>query len=108
MAKKIVELKNNDGSSFFIEADDNENFDELIAADASNLARATNKLEDSLTPVLTASKTILARITESAKPRPSEVELTFSIKLSGNLNFWVIAGNGEGSISLKLKWTEKK
>ncbi|MRG43726.1 hypothetical protein GFS24_01305 [Chitinophaga sp. SYP-B3965] len=80
----------------------------FIAADAGEtMTKATTSLERSLDPILDFAKTFVKRIGNLEIEKPAEVELEFGIKLSGAVNCWVISGQGEGAINLKLTWSTK-
>src|SRR5258705_12810359 len=101
--RKIVEILNADKTKLYVEAivDDT---DEKLAAATGMVVKAAATMEDALAPVIALSKTVLKKLNEIEVNRPKEVELTFAIKLSGEVNAWVISGTGEGSIELTMKW----
>src|ERR1700749_3752499 len=104
MTTKIVEIKDASGNSIFIETQLNPSSLEMIAANDNEVLQAVSKLETSLDPIVNLSKAVIERIQRVEIEKPSEIELNFAIKLSGKLDFWVISGNGEGNIELKIKW----
>lgn len=104
MEKKVVEVNTENGDIIYVETEVDYSTLELIASHDTEILRAVTKFEDSLQPVINLAKSVINGINGIESVKPSEVELEFSIKLSGQLDFWVISGNGEGNISLKLKW----
>jgi len=102
--RKIIELSDAQNHVFFIETEINEATLALISSGDAEVVKAVHSLEKSFEPIINLSKSIIQRVNTLSIGKPSELELTFSIKLSGKLDFWIVSADGEGSINLKLKW----
>jgi len=104
MAKKIVEYQTG-GGVIYIEGDVPQSAGKFIAKPGSTqVVDAAEAFKDALGPVVAFSKAMIERFNDADIEKPAEVELSFGIKLSGEVKFWVISGAGEGTIDLKLTW----
>ena len=101
--EKIVEYEI-DGQKVFIEGNLPDSGSTFVSDGNNTVITATNSFGQAMEPVMTFAKDVITRISNINIRRPAEIELEFGIKLSGAVNFWVITGNGEGTINLKLTW----
>lgn len=80
----------------------------FVASNAGEtVVKATGSMQKALEPVMGFAKEFITRIGNLSVEKPTGVELEFGIKLSGEVDFWVISGQGEGTINLKLTWETK-
>jgi hypothetical protein len=65
---------------------------------------ALGKVRDAVGPAVEAAKAVLDKVKEI---RPSEVEVTFGIKVSGGTDWLIAKSAGEASFEIKLTWSPK-
>jgi hypothetical protein len=104
MAKNVVAFQI-EGNPVYFEAD-LPRAEGGFAANAGDKAviEATDSFGQAMAPVMAFVQDVITRIAHIEVKKPTEIEMEFGIKLSGAVNFWVIAGTGEGTINLKLTW----
>lgn len=108
VAKKIIEITNENGDPIFIEVEVSEREAEFVASAGNKLASAAKKFEQALQPAMTMASSMIRKISDTKIDRPTSVELQFGIKFNGSVDAWIVSGSGEGSINLKLTWQTGK
>ena len=72
-------------------------------------AQVVEAIEDSLSALHTLAMKIVTSLAGARPEDPDEVELTFGIKASAEMNALVVAkASGEANYSIKLKWVRAK
>ena len=70
-----------------------------------DVARAASTFEDAVGSALRRSASVLADAIDSLPRRPSEVELTFGLKATGEVgNIAVAKAGGEANFTVRLAW----
>jgi len=98
-----------DGQQVYVEGEIPQDSGKFIADNGDKqIVSSLNSFEDALEPIILFSKNIIKKINNIEIDKPAEVEVQFGIKLTGAVSCWVISGQGEGSINLKLTWKSGK
>jgi Trypsin-co-occurring domain 1 len=69
------------------------------------LDKATASFEDALSNALTAANAFVETASK-IKVQPQELNIEFGLKLSGDLNLFVVSGNSEANFVIKMKWSQ--
>lgn len=74
---------------------------------AGDVGRAAAKFEDAVSSAVGRSAAALAAAVDSLAERPSEIELTFGLKATGEVgNLAVAKAGGEANFTVRLAWKE--
>lgn len=69
--------------------------------------QAAALLESSLDSIRSVASRVIEHLQQGMPARPQEIELTFGIKASAELNTLVVAkAGGEANFTVKLKWVQ--
>ena|SRR5579863_4347971 len=80
-----------------------------VSAVGDTAGQALRSIESSLASIEELASRITSRLRSALPEGPNEIELTFGIKASAELNALVVAkAQGEANYSVKLKWTSQK
>lgn len=80
-----------------------------ISALGDSAGRTMNAVESSLASMEELATRIASRLGAALPEGPDEIELTFGIKASAELNALIVAkAQGEANFTVKLKWTRRK
>jgi len=75
-----------------------------IKQDAKELVQsATTTFEEALANAFTAANSLVERAA-SLKTQPQELNIEFGLKISGEMDFFVISGDTEANFAIKIKW----
>ncbi len=101
---KLIEFKSNEGV-FYVEIGDSVNtgHQTLVARDGGLVVQATKTLEETLTPVTNAMKTIFDSVINS-EVSPSELEIEFGLKFSADAGVIIAKASGEASVTITATW----
>ncbi|OLP19850.1 hypothetical protein BST81_03355 [Leptolyngbya sp. 'hensonii'] len=102
---KLVEFDVGEGQTVLIEVEDVES-DEITPVSKSPgqlAARARQTLSEALDSIAPMIRTLKTRLNAMADPA-DEVEVKFSIKLSGEVDAIVTKVGGEATYEITLKW----
>src|SRR5262245_5287606 len=76
-----------------------------VSALGDRATQAVSALEASLDSIRSLAASMMSRLHEDLPNPPQEVELTFGIKASAEMNALVVAkAGGEANFTVKLKW----
>lgn len=64
---------------------------------------ATATFESAVQNAFVAANTLVEKAT-SLKTQPQELNIEFGLKLSGDVNFFVVSGTSEANFAIKVKW----
>lgn len=109
VTKTIMQFEANN-TPVFIETDQAPDFPKggFIAANGGQtVLQATRSLHQSLDPVMGFVQAFMNRIDSLPTEKPTSIELEIGLKLGAEISCWVITGQGEGNINLKLSWETK-
>jgi len=80
-----------------------------ISAVGDSTTNALHSIESSLASIEELARRITSSLRAAMSDGPDEIELTFGIKASAELNAFIVAkAQGEANYCLKLKWTDRK
>jgi hypothetical protein len=63
--------------------------------------KIAGKVQDAIVPVVEAAKIILDKVREAA---PDEVEVTFGVKVGGQMDWIIARAASEANFEIKLSW----
>jgi hypothetical protein len=104
MEKQIIEFKNNN-DKILIETEVTPGT--VMVAAGDNIVEAAASMEEALEHVIHFAEELISKFSNMKINKPSEVEISLGLKLNGKVNFWVVSCDGEGSLNVTLKWTDK-
>ena len=97
-----VEYELDDGSVLYVEVDEAEQGLVRASRESGEPVRAERKFGDALDGVKKSAQTMMAKFREL---RADEVELTFGLKVAGEVGHFAIAKAGlEANYEVTLKW----
>jgi NTP-dependent ternary system trypsin peptidase co-occuring protein len=67
--------------------------------------KVIGKVQDALTPAIETAQVILNKLKEA---KPGEVTVTFGLKVSGKLDWFVARAGTEGNFQITLTWQPNK
>lgn len=73
----------------------------------STTSNAPKDLDEAISRSLPAASLVMKKLTELPE-KPSEVEVSFGLKLSGKVGAIIASTAVEGNFGVKLKWTKPK
>jgi len=109
IAKTILQFEAND-TPVFVETEFTPGTPKggFIAANGQDtVLQATRSLHQSLDPVMSFVQAFMNKINSLPNEKPTTVELEIGLKLGAEISCWVITGQGESNINLKLSWQSK-
>lgn len=107
MEKVLLELTTSNDEPIFVETEIT-SLDTKFISSGESLIKASKTFEFAMRPVLSLAKSVVAEIDKMEGTKPDTIELEFGIKLSGQVEAWVISATGEGNINLKMSWNTPK
>src|SRR5580704_10432189 len=63
--------------------------------------KVIGKVQDALTPAIDTAKLILDKVKEA---KPGEITVTFGLKVSGKLDWFIARAGTEGNFQITLTW----
>lgn len=105
MTTKLVEFDVGDGQTVLIEVEDvpSKGVKPVAIAPGEIAAKAKQSFEDSLQTIAPTVNAIHRRLSNLTQPA-DEVEVKFSVKLSGEVGAVVTKLGGEANYEITLKW----
>lgn len=104
--KKIIEYKREDGSSIFIESEDNVPTEVMRSSRASSLTEtASEKFENAIKPLKDISNDLIECIQQIAKA-PSEVVVEMGLKFSAKAGIIITSVDSEANLKVSIKWSK--
>lgn len=110
MAKQLVEYTLEDGSSVYIEIEDEARRGGRQRlggrGEAEEAAREGGAFREALDRIRPAAEEVVATFQDLKTP--DEISLDLSLKVAGGANFFVFTSGSEATFKVSLKWTRKK
>ena len=95
MPPKVVSYALDDSTTVRFEIDPPPGFQD------AGTEKVIGKVQDALAPAVDTAKLVLDRIKEA---NPDEVTVTFGLKVSGNLDWFIARAGTEGNFQVTLTW----
>lgn len=96
-----LELEIDEGVAVFVEVEDvDTNREEEVANAGDRLHAQFSKISDALGKVVSSVNAGLGTLPD----RPGKVEVEFGVQLKGEADFWIVSGEAQGHIKVKLVW----
>ena len=99
--KRLVEFPLQEGGSVVVQIDEPDLGGTVRAARGDSLEQAKDTLEDALSKVLPAARSVVERLQVM---RPNEIEVTFGISLSFKAGAFITAGT-DANFGVTVHWT---
>lgn len=99
MPPKVVTYALDDSTKVRFEIDPPTGFQEA-ATD-----KVIGRVQEALAPAIDTAKLVLDKVKET---KPDEVEVTFGIKVSGKLDWFIARAAAEGNFEITLTWKPEK
>lgn len=95
-----LELSLVEGNKVFVEVEDGESDRREEVADGGILQAQFSKISDSIAQIVSSVNAGIGTLPD----RPGTVEVEFGVQLKGEADFWIVTGEAQGHIKVKLKW----